>query len=146
MQSRPVLEEFSPKGLYNKIPQVPLNPAVAKFYLEGLERRSCDYRALIDEFQHLDKVVFVFDPPYLNTDTKTYGSGEYRSIKEYLRIPLYLKDKRFLFFTSDKSATPELLDFLGQEFDYKVEYKTKTRVNSINSTGVYQDIMLYNLI
>ena len=63
------LEEFKKQGLYNRIR---LSDYTADGYLDGIEIVVCDYKELFAKYKDNPNVVFLVDPPYLNTDVGTY--------------------------------------------------------------------------
>ncbi len=140
-------EELSKAGLYNNVRQsdFDVNPGD---YLAGLEIHSTDYLNLFAQFKDAPGVVFLVDPPYLSTDTKTYASDRYWTLRDYLDVLKVLKGTRYIYFTSNKSALPELCRWLGENawlgnpFDGA---ERKTRTNHVNPTSQYQDMMLYKL-
>ena len=45
-------------------------------YLDGLEIVNSDYKELLRQYGGNSRVLFVLDPPYLNTDNHGYGGGK----------------------------------------------------------------------
>lgn len=136
-------EDLLKSNFFNKLRRAPLE---ADWYLEWLEIRvGLDYQELIREFQDLENVIFVFDPPYLNTDNGSYKIQNSWSLKDFLHIITHLKNKRFIFFTSEKSSTFEFVNFLKENKFLDIDFKVKYRFNVVVKGGRYKDIMFYNL-
>lgn len=95
--------------LYNNIrtTDYPLCPD----YLEGLTITSCDYKDLYERYKDISGVVFLVDPPYLSTEVGTYKM--YWRLSDYLDVLNVLRDKPFVYFTSNKSSIIELCEWIG---------------------------------
>lgn len=136
-------EELAKSTLYNNIPLNDYSDATG--YLDGLEVRRCDYRELLDEFKDDYNALFICDPPYLSTDAATYNG--YWKLRDYLNVMNCLKDTNFVFFTSNKSALIELLQWLKDTFEIANPFDS-ARVVEINTTvnfcSKYTDIMIFN--
>ena len=78
-------------------------------YLEGLVIESCDYHELYNKYRDNPNVVFIVDPPYLSTEVGTYKMRW--NLSDYLDVLNVLKEKPFVYFTSDKSSIIELCDW-----------------------------------
>ena len=139
--------ELSKAGIYNNVRQsdFDVNPGD---YLAGLEIHSTDYQNLFAQFRDTPGVVFLVDPPYLSTDTKTYNSDKYWTLRDYLDVLKVLKGTRYIYFTSNKSALPELGRWLGENVGMGNPFdgaELRTRTNHVNTQACYEDMMLYKL-
>lgn len=118
-----------------------------KDYLQGVERRSTDYRNLIDEFVKAENVVFILDPPYLSTDVSSYTGGNYWRLKDYLQIVKWLSTMpMYVYFSSNKGQLLDLFDFLCNEYNFPSPFKGTERIvvnTSVNFLSTYEDIMIY---
>lgn len=126
---------------YNCIRQSDYKHADDYFY--GLECRSTDFRMLYEEFKNSKKVFFICDPPYLNTDVSMYSC--YWKLRDYLDVLSCLKMGQFVFFTSEKSALIDLLDWAEKNVHIKNPLSRAKRVeinSTVNGTNRYKDIML----
>jgi hypothetical protein len=137
------MEELRKSGMYNNIKQSDYD---VSGYLDGLEVARMDYKKLYNIFRSDDRVLFVIDPPYLCTDTKTYSSDKYWRLKDYLDVMRLLESNSYVFFTSNKSSLVELFEWLYA--NYQVENPFAGSVaNSFNATvsynGKYTDLMYY---
>ena len=116
-------------------------------YLRGVERRSTDYRNLIDEFAKVENVVFILDPPYLSTDVSSYTGGNYWRLKDYMQIVKCLSTMpMYVYFSSNKGQLLDLFDFLCNEYDFPSPFKGTERIiinTSVNFLSTYEDIMIY---
>lgn len=142
------LEELKSQAWYNCVKKAgyDFNPGD---YLGGLEIYKTDYLELFEKFKNVPGVVFLVDPPYLSTDTKTYGSDKYWKLKDYLDVLKVLKDNKYVYFTSDKSSLVELCEWLEENLELKNPFSgagKKVHTNGVNRNITYQDMMLYKLV
>jgi site-specific DNA-adenine methylase len=136
-------EALSRETLYNNVRKCDYE---AQGYLDGIEVASCDYKVLFERYKDQKDVVFLVDPPYLCTDTKTYRMSW--SMADYLDVLTVLKGSRFVYFTSNKSSIIELCEWLGRNkyLGNPFEQATKKEINArLNYNSNYTDIMLYNV-
>lgn len=136
-------DDFRKHTLYNRVRKSDIPQA--EDYLNGLEVLSCDYKELYLKYKDVDNVVFLVDPPYLSTDTKSYTSDSYWKLKDYLDVLEVLQASRYFYFTSNKSSLVELCEWFGKKFNANpFEGATKISVtNSVNHSSRYEDIMLF---
>ena len=141
-QSASNLNEFRANTMYNKVKASNYN---ADNYLDGLSIIKCDYLELLNKYKDDPTVLFVIDPPYLSTDTKTYNSDKYWHLRDYLGVLKSLKGINFIYFTSSKSQLIELAEWLGDNYSANpfAGAEKITRHNTVNSKSSYEDIMLY---
>jgi hypothetical protein len=140
-------KELSRAGLYNRVKQSDY-PVNLDGYLAGLEICKTDYRNLFEEFKGVPGVLFLVDPPYLSTDTKTYASDKYWRLKDYLNVLNILAGHRYVYFTSNKSSLLELGQWMGENIQMGNPFEgaeLKVRTNSVNPLCGYQDMMFYKL-
>ncbi len=113
-------------------------------YLEGLQVVNEDYKVLFDKYKDAENVIFLVDPPYLQTNVSTYKN--YWSLKDYLDVLQVLKGTKYFYFTSNKSSIIELCEWIGTQtitanpFDGS-ETRSMTNAPSYNTS--YTDIMLF---
>ena len=103
-------EDLEKETLYNNIRTTDYEPCLD--YLDGLTITSCDYREVFEQYKDVPGVVFLVDPPYLSTDSKTYKM--YWKLSDYLDVLTVLAGHRFIYFTSNKSSIVELCDWMGK--------------------------------
>lgn len=131
-------DDLSKNGFYYRIRK---NPYDASGYLDGLEIRNADYRDLFEEFRYDRNVLFLIDPPYLSTDTKSYSI--YWKLSDYLEVLKLTVASRYIFFTSNKSNLIELADFLLDNYEINIlRGEIFERANQINKHAIYNDIMI----
>ena len=141
-------EELSGLGFYNKIKASDYE-FNAEDYLCGLEIVHADYKQLHQQYKDEPGVVFVVDPPYLSTDTSTYGSDKYWKLKDYLDVLHVLVNSNYIIFTSNKSSIVDLCEWIennrhvGNPFSGSV---LNIQQNSINYNAAYTDMMLYKFV
>ena len=115
-------------------------------YLEGVEVVSIDYRELFKQYGNAEGVVFLVDPPYLSTDTATYGSNGYWKLKDYLDVLQVIHDRDYFYFTSNKSQIVELCEWISSVSTTANPFEgaTKATVNTSTSyNSGYVDIMYH---
>ena len=136
-------ESFIKETFYNRVRNSDIESATD--YLAGIEVRSCDYRVLVKEFEGVENVVFLIDPPYLSTDVSTYTMSW--RLSDYLDVLTVLANSKFVYFTSNKSSIVELCDWMGKHPNIGNPFNDCARVSvraPINNNCSYEDIMLYN--
>ena len=137
-------DELGKENLYNSIKQTDY---VAVGYLDGVEIVKADYRELFAQYKDTENVVFLVDPPYLSTDTKTYKC--YWKLADYLDVLKVLEGHAYIYFTSNKSQIIELIDwFTRTQFDTNPFAGAQRReINvTINKQAKYTDIMMFKNI
>ena len=113
-------------------------------YLDGLEITCKDFRALFEEYKNREKVLFLLDPPYLQTDMDSYHNSEFWTLGESLDVVRMMMGSKFIFFTSDKSDIPEFLHWLNSNFsgfDFVTKADIYKRTNFIDKIHHYEDYM-----
>lgn len=134
-------KQFVSKQFYERIKKENYN---ADGYLQDVEVTHLDYKALFEQYKDNSNVCFIADPPYFNTDVKSYSS--YWQIQDYFDVFKVLKNTSYFYFTSDKSQIIQLFDCLEQNFDFKHPFndakKSYVKV-TINKFNYYNDIMIY---
>ena len=134
--------ELEKETLYNNIKAVDY-PSCSD-YLDGLTITSCDYKEVFEQYKDVPGVVFLVDPPYLSTDSKTYKMCW--KLSDYLDVLTVLSGHQFIYFTSNKSSIVELCDWIGKNklFGNPFENCHRREFNAhMNYTASYTDIMLY---
>ena len=138
------LEQLFHRNLwYNKIP---LNDYDASWYLkalEGIKFVKKDWQELYNEYKDNDKVCFIADPPYAETDQTGY-KGKW-SFNDSLRTIKILNHKYFVYYTSEKSKIYPLIETINREFQpLKFDAFIIQRPGANKRCKVWNDIMLYN--
>lgn len=134
--------ELEKETLYNNIRTTDYPPC--KDYLDGLTVTSCDYKKVFERYKDVPGVVFLVDPPYLGTDSKTYRM--YWKLSDYLDVLTVLAGHRFIYFTSNKSSIIELCDWIGRNKAVGNPFGNCRRKEvgaHMNYNSSYTDIMLY---
>ena len=134
--------DLEKETLYNNIRANDFPPCTD--YLDGLTITSCDYREVFEQYKDVPGVVFLVDPPYLSTDSKTYKM--YWKLSDYLDVLTVLAGHRFIYFTSNKSSIVELCDWMGKHPELGNPFKNCQRREfnaHMNYSASYTDIMLY---
>ena len=111
-------------------------------YTNNIEYRKCDWKDLYNEFKNED-VIFITDPPYLYTDKGNY-KNTYWKLKDSLETINIIIQHKFIFFSSPKSGTMELLNFMSNYIDlpnYEYQQINKARINNFNKSN--EDIIIY---
>lgn len=134
--------DLEKETLYNNIRMTDYEPCLD--YLDGLTITSCDYREVFEQYKDVSGVVFLVDPPYLSTDSKTYKM--YWKLSDYLDVLTVVAGHRFIYFTSNKSSIIELCDWMGRHphIGNPFEHCQRREFNAhMNYSASYTDIMLY---
>ncbi len=134
--------DFEKETLYNNIKAADY-PSCSD-YLDGLTITSCDYKEVFERYKDVPGVIFLVDPPYLSTDSKTYKM--YWKLSDYLDVLTVLSGHRFIYFTSNKSSIVELCEWIGKNklIGNPFENCHRREFNAhMNYNASYTDIMLY---
>ena len=136
------IPEMKRESLYNnlRLNDYPL----ADDYLEGIDVVSADYKEVFERYRNVPNVVFLVDPPYLSTEVGTYKM--YWRLSDYLDVLTVLKDRDFVYFTSNKSSIIELCEWIGNNKALGNPFEECQRVEfnaTMNYNAKYTDIMLY---
>ena len=137
------LEDLEKVSIYNNTKKTHYE---SEQYLKGVERVQMDYRDLYSLYKNTENVVFLIDPPYLSTDTKTYHNMDYWKLTDYLSILNLLEDKPYFYFTSEKSQVIELAEWMSENGFKRSPFDESTKViihTSLNYGAKYNDIMIY---
>ena len=137
------LEDLEKETIYNNTKK---SDYQSEEYLDGVERVLMDYRDLYSLYKNTENVVFLIDPPYLSTDTKTYHNMDYWKLTDYLNILNLLEDKPYFYFTSEKSQVIELAEWMSENGFKRSPFDESTKViiyTSLNYGAKYNDIMIY---
>lgn len=120
----------------------------ADSYLDGLQITSQSYADLLPDWLERDKVLFVFDPPYVCTAQGSYRNETYFGMVEFLKL-MRLVRPPFVFFSSTRS---EFLDYLDLVIGYKLDgwerFAGYRKINvqvCLNKTARYEDNLVYKL-
>ncbi|MGV8814729.1 MAG: DNA adenine methylase [Gelidibacter sp.] len=134
-------DELLKSTLYNCVRK---SDYTAEGYLDGLEIVSLDYKQLFEQYKGNEKVVFLIDPPYLQTTSITYKN--YWSLVDYLDVLNVLEDHRYFYFTSNKSSIIELCEWVGNTTlttNPFADANKQEMHTSVNYNSSYTDIMLF---
>ena len=134
--------------LYNNVKQNNYNVNAAE-YLHGLEIVKCDYLGLFNQYKDVAGVLFIVDPPYLTTDTKTYLSDQYWKLADFLNVINVLNESNYVFFTSNKSSIKELCEWLNENHNINNPFENanlKTHETQLNPQSKYIDMMFTRMI
>lgn len=137
------LDELRKQTIYNRIRRSNYD---AEGYLDGVVVESCDYRELFEKYRDRDDVVFLIDPPYLNTDVGTYNMCW--KLSDYLDVLKVLVGRKYVYFTSNKSSIIELCDWLDENKEIGNPFIGAMRKEfkaSMNYNSHYTDMMFYNV-
>ncbi|MCD8177287.1 MAG: DNA adenine methylase [Tannerellaceae bacterium] len=135
-------EELGKQTFYNNVKKSDYH---VDSYLEGLEIVKMDYRLLYEKYKEQGNILFIIDPPYLSTNTKTYKSDTYWRLTDYLQVLTVLQDENYIYHTSEKSELLELCEWFSTNIgvDYFKGSKIYSRYNQATGTRKYKDIMIY---
>lgn len=115
-------------------------------YLDGLEITSQSYADLLPEFIGREKVLFLFDPPYVGTKQSAYRNETYFGMVEFLKL-MRLVRPPFVFFSSTRSEILAYLDLLiGEKLEGWERFAGYHKINAqvhLNKTVKYEDNMIF---
>lgn len=134
-------KELKKSTLYNRIRKTGFD---ATGYLKGVDIEHKDYRDVYSKYKGCDDVIFIIDPPYLQTQSTTYKN--YWGLKDYLDVLKILEGNKYIYFTSDKSSIIELCEWFETSTMNGNPFKQANRStthNSVNYQSSYTDIMLF---
>lgn len=145
-------DELSKEGFYNSVKATDY-VCDPDEYLQGLDIVHADYKELYLLYKDIPGVLFVVDPPYLSTDTKTYHSDKYWKLRDYLDVLNVLVGSNYVFFTSNKSSLIDLCEWfednrhVGNPFRDSVLNTQNITINKTkNCKAGYTDMMLYKFL
>lgn len=141
-------EELEKATLYNNIKATDYE-INADEYLAGIDVVHCDYRHLYNQYKDVSDVLFLVDPPYLSTDTKTYQSDKYWKLRDYLDVLNVLVGSNYFFFTSNKSSLIDLCEWFADNRNFEnpfINSVLNTQNITMNKTAGYTDMMLYKFV
>lgn len=128
--------------MYNRVRRS--NYALCEDYLSGLTIISEDYKHLFNRYKEMPNVVFLVDPPYLNTEVDSYNMTWW--LGDYLDVLLVLLKHPFVFFTSNRSSVVELCEWLAHNGSLSNPFERCDKIELealLNHHASYID-MLYN--
>lgn len=141
-------DELKASTLYNNVKQNNYDVNAAE-YLHSLEIVKSDYLALFNQYKDVPGVLFIVDPPYLTTDTKTYLSDQYWKLADFLNVINVLNESNYIFFTSNKSSLIELCEWLSKNHNINNPFENavlKMHETRLNPQSKYIDMMLTRMI
>ena len=137
------IDELKKQTFYNNVRLKDYEEA--NDYLEGITIVSDDYKKIFDKYKDVPNVVFLVDPPYLSTTSVTYSN--YWKLSDYLNVLTILRNKCFIYFTSNKSQIIELCEWMENNKTIGNPFKHCERSNfnaRMNYNSTYTGIMMVN--
>lgn len=138
-------KKFSQQAFYNRVVRAHYDAAG---YLDGLEITHKDYRELFNEFKDQENVLFILDPPYLQTECNAYQNDGYWHLKDSLDVLRMAQSTKFIFFTSDRSEILDLVQWINTNIPGAGLLKNTERFevsSRVNFSANYKDIMIAKL-
>lgn len=113
-------------------------------YLDGLTVVDFDFKKLISDFLGRDNVLFLLDPPYINTHQKYNDNEKYFDFWSQVALLELMKEmNHFIYFSSNKSD-------IGKGYDQELEIascfkncKIEVIKSNVSHSSSYQDMMFY---
>jgi hypothetical protein len=144
-------EMLASENFYNQIKKnQQYNVEHCKTWYDGLNITCVSYEENINRFKDQEKVVFIADPPYMNTDITNYTDNDYWNFQNYMKVNTELFDSKhdFIFFTSDKSNIVQLNEFIEENYPGKSLFTEDKIVHqnvvSMGKDQSYNDYMIFN--
>lgn len=128
--------------MYNRVRRS--DYALCEDYLSGLAIVSEDYKNLFNRYKEIPNVVFLVDPPYLNTEVDSYNMNW--RLGDYLDVVLVLLKHPFVFFTSNRSSVVELCEWLAHNGGLPNPFGRCNKIEIealLNHHAGYIDMMYY---
>ena len=134
-------EELEKFAFYVRTASTPLMTweDVKANYLNGLRIVRGDWKEVFNATCDIQDVFYLLDPPYLYTMTTGYSSFNplYFKLSEWLDIILILRDYTSILFSSTKSGTVEIIEWLNRRVHagipcQVIPYKQSTINNTKN--------------
>lgn len=137
-KSETTLERFCRSCKYNRMTEYDADAPC----FDGIERRSACFTKVYEEFKDVPNVVFVADPPYLQTYQGHYARGTFR-LKDSLRVLDFTENHPYIYFTSELSDIIDLAEHAGNRLstDKRV---TRSQTRASGRNGTFTDICVYN--
>lgn len=113
-------------------------------YLDGLTVVHSDYRELLQEYKGKNDVVFIVDPPYMNTDTKSYS--ERWNVADHMDTLHVLAGMSYLYFSSGKSPVIDICKWIDENQlsgNLTAGSRRISIAEHVSYNSHYTDIMLY---
>lgn len=114
-------------------------------YLDGVERIRLSYDELLPTLP-LDAIL-ILDPPYLNTDTRSYAKNGFCTLIDHLNLMSSIKGHQYIYFTSSKSNIQEMDAWIGKVFGKSLlgNYRLLSRYQRLEKARGYTDYILTNI-
>ncbi len=92
--------------------KIPCSMLFASDYLTGVERVRCNFRTLLKQYNDLDNVIYIADPPYVMTNQTGYSTtnDKFFRLKDAIDLVRGIHKNQTLFFSSPKSETEALFE------------------------------------
>lgn len=129
-------KSLKPAIKYHRTPQTPLDKSG---YLAGVERVQKDFNELLGEFKADKNAFFIYDPPYLQTNTECYT--QHFRLSQFLNLAnFFLLQERGIWFSSQKSDCKEFFEWYIKEARLKIRLK---KLENLFSNAKDKDILFY---
>ena len=92
--------------------------------------------------------MFIADPPYMNTNIDSYSDQSW-TVQDYLKVPLVLDGKNFIYFTSMKSKILEIFEFFSKNKGFQSPFfcgRIEDVSVCLSYVGQYIDVMVSNFL
>ena len=137
------INQLLSRHYYNRIPHKNYDVQWYKNALEGIEFVREDWQKLFERFKENEKVCFITDPPYINSDQSGYAHKKW-SFNDSLKTLKIFKHPHFIYFTSEKTNLFPIVEFIKDEFQ-PISYTCHIiqRKPANNRSRSWNDLIIY---
>lgn len=92
--------------------------------------------------------MFIADPPYMGTNIDSYSDQSW-TVQDYLKVPLVLDGKNFIYFTSMKSKILEIFEFFSKNKGFQSPFfcgRIEDVRVCLSYVGQYTDVMVSHFL
>lgn len=121
---------------YSQVPITEANALYDKYILANMKITHLDYNELFDEFKKYKNIFYIIDPPYYDTNIKSYSDN--LESDESVKVLKFAATHNSLYFESTKFKLNKIIRELKQKYnisvkDHRILAKNKYQLQSNNT-------------